>query len=193
MAVVKAAAHFRDTLQAGPGAKHNPGMNRLHRIAPLCLLALVLGACTSVPRGPATVPASAATAPAVVLPTLASEQKRLGDLFADTPVTVQRTADDRLRLHVPLRFSFDAGRAAVKPPLAALLDRLATSLRQQSGFGVRINASGDSRGAGASQLARERAAATRDYLIAKGAPANRFGEAGGLDEGVELLISERAR
>ena len=172
-------------------------MKHLHRIASPGLLAvlLALGACSSLPTGPATspVPAPGASSAAPVLPTLASEQKRLGDLFADTPVTVQRSADGRLRLHVPLRFSFDAGRAAVKPPLAALLDRLATSLRQQAGFSVRINASGDSRSASASQLAHERSAATRDYLIAKGAPANRFIEAGVLDEGVELLVSERAR
>ena len=159
-------------------------------------LGLGLGACSSVPLGGAPAPEPSvpgAVPPAAPLPTLATEQKRLGDLFADTPVAVQRTADGRLRLHVPLRYSFDAGRAAVKPPLAALLDRLATGLRQQPGFGVRINASGDARAAAATQLARERAAAMRDYLIAKGTPANRFVESGGLDEGVELLISERAR
>ena len=161
----------------------------------LLAAALTLAGCASVPSGPASAPgASPVPAPAAPsLPTLASEQRRLGDLFADTPVTVQRSADGRLRLHVPLRFSFDAGRAAVKPPLAALLDRLAVSLRQQGGFSVRINASGDARGASASQLAHERAAATRDYLILKGAPANRFAEAGGHDEGVELLIGERVR
>ena len=173
-----------------------PYMTRPPRHACTALLvALMLGACSSMPPGsaPAASTAPSATAPAAALPTLASEHKRLGDLFADTPVTVQRAPDGRLLLHVPLRYSFDTGRAAVKPPLAALLDRLATSLRQQAGFSVRINASGDARGASASQLALERAAATRDYLILKGAPANRFAEAGGLDEGVELLIGERVR
>lgn len=165
------------------------------RLASLALL-LALAACSSVPLGTAPVAApsvAGAPTPAAPLPTLATEQKRLGDLFADTPVTVQRLADGRLRLHVPLRYSFDTGRAAVKPPLAALLDRLATGLRSQPAFSVRVNASGDARGAAAAQLARERAAATRDYLVLKGAPTSRFVEAGGLDEGVELLISERSR
>ena len=163
-------------------------------LALLLAIALALGACSSVPLATAPVASTpGAPPPPAPLPTLATEQKRLSDLFAGTPVVVERTDDGRLRLQVPLRYSFDAGRAAVKPPLAALLDRMAPSLRQQAGFSVRINASGDARGAGATQLARERAAATRDYLILKGAPASRFGEAGGLDEGVELLVSERAR
>ncbi len=172
-------------------------MKRLHRIAPFCALALALAlaACSSVPRGPAApaAPSPGTPAPAPALPTLAAEHKRLGDLFAGTPVVVERIADGRLRVQVPLRYSFDAGRAAVKPPLAALLDRLAPSLRQQAGFNVRINASGDARSASGTQLARERAAATRDYLILKGAPAGRFGDAGGVDEGIELLIGERSR
>ena len=153
-------------------------------------MALVVAGCGTAPRGPGTAPGSAA-APAA-LPSLASEQRRLGDLFADTPVSVQRTPAGRLRLQVPLRYSFDTGRAAVKPPLGALLDRLATSLRLQAGFSVHINASGDARNAGATQLARERAAATRDYLILKGAPPARFTDAGGTEDGVELLIGERA-
>ena len=177
-----------------------PAMKRLSifgqplRVVIALAVALALAGCGSVPRGPVSAPGAAPVpVPAAPsLPTLASEQRRLGDLFADTPVTVQRGADGRLRLHVPLRFSFDPGRAAVKPPLAALLDRLAVSLKQQGGFSVRINASGDARTAAAGQLARERAAATRDYLIARGAPPGRFIEAGGLDEGVELLVSERA-
>ncbi len=168
-----------------------PSMRRAFVVS----FALALGACSSVPTGPAgpTATAPAARPPAPALPTLDSEHKRLGDLFAGTPVVVERASDGRLRVQVPLRYSFDTGRAAVKPPLAALLDRLATSLRQQAAFSVRINASGDSRGAGASQLARERAAATRDYLILKGAPASRFSDSGGLDEGVELLVADRAR
>ncbi len=171
----------------------NAAAHRTLRSGACAVLVLALTACTSLPRGPASAPGQApvAAAPAAPLPTLASEQRRLGDLFADTPVVVQRTSDGRLRLQVPLRFSFDAGRAAVKPALAALLDRLATSLKQQSAFAVRINASGDARGAGATQLARERAAATRDYLIAKGAPPARFTDAGGTEDGVELLIGER--
>ena len=171
-----------------------PGMKPMQALCPTLLSALLLAACTSVPRAPGldSLPPSAAPA-APALPTLASEQRRLGDLFADTPVTVQRTADGRLRLHVPLRFSFDAGRAAVRPELGALLDRLAPSLRQQAAFSIRINASGDARGASAGPLARERAAAVRDYLILKGAPLARFVDAGGTDEGVELLVAERAR
>ncbi len=174
-------------------------MHPRHRLglpATLLALTLALGACSSVPLGGPRSPgpsAPGAPPPPAPLPTLATEQKRLGDLFADTPVAVERMADGRLRLHVPLRYSFDAGRAAVKPPLAALLDRLATGLRLQPGFAVRINASGDARGAGTTQLARERAAAARDYLVLKGAPVTRFSEAGGLDEGIELLISERTR
>jgi outer membrane protein OmpA-like peptidoglycan-associated protein len=123
-------------------------------------------------------------------PTVGSEQRRLQDALRGTPVVVATTADARLRVEVPLEFCFDAGRSAVKPALAAVLDRMAPGLRQ-SAFDIRVGASGDAKG-GALLLAQDRAASVRDYLVARGVPAIRFvglGQASGAL--VEVLLAQR--
>lgn len=124
-------------------------------------------------------------------PTVASEQRRLRDELRDAPVVViETTPEGRLRVAVPLRYCFETGRSAVKPPLAAVLDRMTPGLKP-GGFDVRVAAPADGRG-GSALLAQDRAASVRDYLVARGVPALRFGspsQAGG--EHVELLLMQR--
>jgi outer membrane protein OmpA-like peptidoglycan-associated protein len=147
---------------------------RLLPLSSLALAALLVGC--AVPRGPSgpgAAPAPGAP-PAAASTTIASEQRRLADALEGTPVVVESTPEGRLRIEVPIQFSFDKGRVAVKPPLAAVLDRIATGLRQQPAFEVRIAAPTDAKGAGGSLLAQDRAASARDYLIARGVPAARF-------------------
>lgn len=128
-------------------------------------VALLLGACSSSP--PTSSPAKGAPRP-----TLAQERQRLGDLFQGTPVTLEIDGDGSLRAEVPLKFSFDPGRAVVKPPLGALLDRLAGSPATRGGSWT-VAAPGDPKSKG-STLALERAASTRDYLVGRGADPLRF-------------------
>jgi outer membrane protein OmpA-like peptidoglycan-associated protein len=142
-----------------------------------CALATILPGCATGP----------VDRPPAEHPTLTSEQRRLKDALRGTPVVV----DTLMRVEVPLQFSFDAGRGAVKPPLAAVLDRMAAGLRLAN-FDVRIAAPADPKGSSPA-LVQDRGASVRDYLVARGVRLGRIvsvGRASG--EFVEVLVSERA-
>ncbi len=132
-------------------------------MAAIGLIAL-LGACA----GPSTRSSASGQAPK---PTLAQERQRLADLFDGTPVVLAIDRDGSLRAEVPLRFCFEPARAVVKPPLAALLDRLAGSPATKGGTWS-VAAPGDPTSKG-TKLANERAASVRDYLVGHGADALR--------------------
>jgi len=133
------------------------------RAASIGLVVLVAACASPSPRS-----VGSASAPK---PTLAQERQRLADLFDGTPVVLAIDRDGSLRAEVPLRFCFEPARAAVKPPLAALLDRLAGSPATRGGAWS-VAAPGDSTSKG-STLANERAASVRDYLVGHGADALR--------------------
>ena len=103
------------------------------------------------------------------------EDKRetLSRASAGTGVAVERTADNRLKLNVPSDVSFDVGRADIKPQMRPVLDEVGRALEP----GIRITIVGhtDSTGGDAinDPLSRERAQAVRDYLAARGMPAER--------------------
>jgi outer membrane protein OmpA-like peptidoglycan-associated protein len=178
-------------------------------ITALCLATLAGCASKSTPV-PATAPAAppgtapkaaapgapAASGPAAAAPvppraSLAAEQKRLSELFQGTPVVFTMQADGSLKVEVPLSFCFDRGAFVVKPPLAAVLDRLARSQRGDM-TKLRVSAAGDTAASGAN-LARDRAASARDYMVARGVLAARVVLANGAPgEGVEIVVSEAA-
>lgn len=152
-------------------------------------LLAVLAACGTAPRpAPAVAPATPSKPPAPP-PTLGAEQRRLTALFEGTPVVFALQRDGGLRVTVPLQFCFDQGRARVKPPLGAVLDRLAKSqLNAASSF--RVAAPSDA-GAHGLELARERALATRDYLIGQRLAPTRLQVAGvAQTEGIEIVVSD---
>ena len=148
----------------------------------ICLCLAVLAACGSTPPtkpgtpggpGAPTAPSTpGAPAPEPPRPTLAAEQQRLSALFDGTPVVFTMQGDGSLRAEVPLRFCFDPGSSTVKPPLAAVLDRLATSQRRGHSR-LLVVAPGDKRGKGIT-LGNDRAGSTRDYLVGRGIAATRF-------------------
>ena len=148
---------------------------------------VLIAACGTPP--PSTVPTPGSTAPAA-RPTLAQERQRIAALFEGTPVVLAIDRDGSLRAEVPLKHSFDAARAAVKPPLAAMLDRLAGSPATRGGTWS-VEASGDPKSKG-STLALERAASARDYLVGKGADALRFSVSalagGGEVPGIRVVV-----
>jgi outer membrane protein OmpA-like peptidoglycan-associated protein len=122
-----------------------------------------------------------------------AEQQRLSELFRGTPVVFSMQPDGSLRVEVPLSFCFDRGTFVVKPPLAAVLDRLANSQRNEA-TRLRVTAAPDPGGGGGPTLARERAASTRDYLVARGVIAIRVVIASvAQGEGVEIVITEAVR
>ena len=161
------------------------------------VLVLAGGCATRAPVGssptspaPAGAPQTGAPSrPPAPPPTLASEQQRLSALFDGTPVVFAMQADGSLRVEVPLRFSFDPGSSTVKPPLAAVLDRIATSQRR-NGSRVLVVAPGDKRGKGIT-LGVERAVSARDYLVGRGVAATRFTVSGVVEpDSVRIVVSE---
>lgn len=165
-------------------------------LATLGGLALVAG-CASGPKTPAAPQARGTATPAATAPapapapsvSLPAEQRRLADLFRGTPVVIEMQADGSMRVAVPLKFSFDKGRAAVKPPLAKVLDYVVPSLRGDN-MRARVAAPLDTP-KGAASLAQERATSTRDYLVAKGIPMTHFAAlAPSQTDGVEIVVSD---
>ncbi|MFP5408170.1 MAG: OmpA family protein [Gammaproteobacteria bacterium] len=93
-----------------------------------------------------------------------------------TGVGVSQTADNRLKLDIPSDVSFDTNRYDIKSNLRPILDRFATTLNQNTVTTVTIIGHTDSTGTDAinNPLSVNRAAATRDYLVARGVSTNRI-------------------
>lgn len=128
-----------------------------------------------------------------------------------TGVSVSQTADNQLKLDIPSDVSFDTNRYAIKPNLRPILDRFATTLNQNPVTMVTIIGHTDSSGTDAinNPLSVNRAAATRDYLVARGVAANRIAIDGrgsrepiannntaagrAMNRRVEIFVAESAR
>jgi outer membrane protein OmpA-like peptidoglycan-associated protein len=93
-----------------------------------------------------------------------------------TGVSVSQTADNQLKLDIPSDVSFDTNRYDIKSNLRPILDRFATTLNQNPVTKVTIIGHTDSTGTDAinNPLSVNRAAATRDYLVARGVSSNRI-------------------
>lgn len=105
------------------------------------------------------------------------EQKRaMQQATAGTGIAVTQTPDNQLKIEVPSDVSFDTNQAAIKPNFAPVLDRFAQTLRQNPATTVRIIGYTDSTGSDAinNPLSVNRAASTRDYLVARGVESNRI-------------------
>lgn len=95
---------------------------------------------------------------------------------AGTGVAVSQTEDNQLKLEIPSDVSFDTGRYEIKSNLRPVLDRFATTLNQNPVTNVTIVGHTDSTGTDAinNPLSVNRAAATRDYLVARGVAMSRI-------------------
>jgi outer membrane protein OmpA-like peptidoglycan-associated protein len=93
-----------------------------------------------------------------------------------TGVAVTQTPDNQLKLEIPSDISFDTGKSDIKPNLAPILDRFATSLKDHATPTVSIVGHTDSTGSDTinNPLSVNRAASTRDYLAARGVGMNRI-------------------
>ncbi|OGU21988.1 MAG: hypothetical protein A2580_12650 [Hydrogenophilales bacterium RIFOXYD1_FULL_62_11] len=128
-----------------------------------------------------------------------------------TGVSVSQTADNQLKLDIPSDVSFDTNRYEIKSNLRPILDRFATTLNQNPVTTVSIIGHTDSTGSDAinNPLSVNRAASTRDYLVARGVASNRIAidgrgsrepiadnnTAGGraMNRRVEIFVAEPAR
>jgi outer membrane protein OmpA-like peptidoglycan-associated protein len=93
-----------------------------------------------------------------------------------TGVQVSQTEDNRLKLEIPSDISFDSNRADIKDNFRPVLERVATTLNANPAATVTIIGHTDSTGPDAvnQPLSVERAAHTRDYLIARGVAPDRI-------------------
>ena len=113
-----------------------------------------------------------------------------------TGVSVSQTSDNRLRLDIPSDVSFDTNRYDIKPNLRPVLDRFASTLNDNPVTTVTIIGHTDNTGTDAinNPLSINRAAATRDYLVAHGVASNRIAIDGrGSREPVADNYSEQGR
>lgn len=178
-------------------------MNRLapQRPPPLCsgaaclsLIALLAGCATPgggpTASGGAGVPgfggAETGSAAATVSPLL-SEQRWLEEWFRGTPVLISMADINTLAVDVPLANSFDNGKSVVKPALAAVLERVATSLRRQPAMRLSIAAPPDAP-SGKVALASTRALQVRDFLVARGVLATRMSGVGTARAGAAMQL-----
>ena len=141
------------------------------------IAALSLTACTSVappaPVGPVATPPTTderAAAPAA----LDVERQWLQSWFKGTPVRIAQRSDGAVTVDVPLEFCFDAGRSTVKPALAAVLDKVAESMRRVPAMRLPLLAAPES-ASGTAPLATQRAAQVRKHLLNRGVAAARLG------------------
>lgn len=107
--------------------------------------------------------------------TLTVEQQWLDSFFRGTPVSIRQLGDGTLAVDVPREFCFDAGKSEVKPPLAAVLGKVAESLRRRPNARVSVLSAPDDK-PGSSPLALQRATQVQKLLRERGVPAARLGE-----------------
>jgi outer membrane protein OmpA-like peptidoglycan-associated protein len=110
---------------------------------------------------------------AAVQAALGVERAWLQSWFEGTPVAIAQRPDGAVSVEVPREFCFEPGRDKVKPALAAVLDKVAESLRRRSPTRLALLAApGDT--ADEAPLAKRRALQVRHHLLARGVPAARI-------------------
>jgi hypothetical protein len=116
------------------------------------------------------------------MPPIVSERRWLEEWFSKTPVVISQPNDNTLQLSVPMANSFDPGQLMPRAALAAVLDRVADSMRRQVTTRLAVLAPPDT-GATTSQAAG-RGQRVVEHLVARRVPAQRInpprsGPAGG--------------
>ena len=142
---------------------------------------------------------------------MADKKAAMEQATAGTGVAVTQTPDNQLKLNIPSDISFDTGRADIKPNLYPILDSFAQGLGNQPNTDIRIVGHTDSTGSDAinNPLSVDRAASTRDYLVARGVnpqifvieghgstrpiATNDTAEGRAKNRRVEIYVGERAR
>jgi len=140
------------------------------------LVATLLSACAGVtPPAPTAPPAPSTPAQrTAAAEALAVERQWLDSWFRDTPVKVAQRGDGAVSVEVPREFSFDPGKSNVKPALAAVLDKVAESLRRAPQVRVPLLAAPDD-AAVITPLATQRADKMREHLRSRGVAEARLG------------------
>jgi len=132
-------------------------------------------AATAAAPGPAasTPPPTAAQQRTAAASTLAVERQWLASWFKGTPVVVAQRPDGAVVIDVPREFCFDPGGDAVKPALAAVLDKVAQSLRRTPIAELHLIAAPND-ASGSATIGVQRATRVYDFLRARGIAAGRL-------------------
>lgn len=148
----------------------------MSRLFPALIVASVVAGCAGVtsPDSSPPPPTTAAQRTAAAQ-TLAVERQWLGSWFRDTPVRIAQRGDGAVSVEVPREFSFDPGKSGVKPALAAVLDKVAESLRRAPQAQVALLAAPDD-AAITTPLAMQRAERVRAHLRSRGVAEARLGK-----------------
>jgi outer membrane protein OmpA-like peptidoglycan-associated protein len=109
-----------------------------------------------------------------VAATLAIERQWLATWFRGTPVLIAQRNSGVVTIDVPREFCFEPGRSNVKPALAAVLDKVAESLRRVPLAHLSLLAAPDD-AIGTAPLALQRAVHVHEYLHSRGVPAASLG------------------
>lgn len=105
---------------------------------------------------------------------LQREVKWLQSWFQGTPVAIVQRDEGSVDVEVPTRHCFDSGAVAIRPALAAVLDKVAQSLRRNPRVHLQLLAApGDE--AGDTGLALRRAAQVRSHLRSRGVAGSQLG------------------
>lgn len=117
------------------------------------------------------------------------KRKAMEKATQGTGVTVDRTADNQLKVNVPSDISFDTGRSDIKPELRPVLDQFAQGLDHS--MNVRVVGHTDSTGSAAvnDPLSVDRARSVREYLEARGVAGQRVEISG---EGARQPIADNS-
>lgn len=121
---------------------------------------------------PASAPTLAAQRTAAAA-TLAVERQWLAAWFKGTPVVIAQRSNGGLIVEVPREFCFEPGQEVVKPALAAVLDKVAKSMRRTAVAELHLIAAPGDLG-GAANLGTRRATRVYDFLRARGLPESRL-------------------
>jgi outer membrane protein OmpA-like peptidoglycan-associated protein len=176
-------------------------MKSLFAPSSVIAIAVSMAACSSVapPIGPAATasvagsvapaPAASADQHAAAAPSLAVERQWLQSWFKGTPVVIAQSSVNTVSIDVPREFCFDATQTKIKPPLAAVLNKLSESLGRVPSARVAVLAAPEDKG-NAKPLSQERGDQMRRQLLSRGVAAARIGTTTtATTSGVQLRIT----
>lgn len=104
------------------------------------------------------------------------QRQQMEQVTEGTGIEVTQTPGNELKMNVPGDFSFDTGRADIKPEMRPVLNSLVVGMINNPAAQARIIGHTDSTGTDAinNPLSINRAASTRNYLVSQGIAANRI-------------------
>ncbi|MBA3754706.1 MAG: OmpA family protein [Nitrosomonas sp.] len=104
------------------------------------------------------------------------QKQQMEQVTAGTGIEVTQTQNNQLKMNVPGDFSFDTGKADIKPEMQPVLNSMVAGLKSNPNSQVNIIGHTDNTGSDAvnNPLSVNRAASTRSYIVSQGVAMNRL-------------------